>query len=105
MLFRSDPSDKIPGALGVGEKRAAVILGDHGSLEGAFAAGLFAAEADALLSFRRIATFDPSAPLPELVDDQPDWAAGAVAAHGLGLGQLAIRLEEAAAGERASREP
>jgi 5'-3' exonuclease len=99
IALRGDPSDKIPGARGVGEKRAAVILGDHGSLEGAFAAGLFSAEADALLSFRRIATFDVSAPLPELLDHQPDWAAGAVAARDLGLGQLASRLEEAAASE------
>ena len=95
IALRGDPSDKIPGARGVGEKRAAVVLNDHGSLEGAFAAGLFSAEADVLLSFRRIATFDASAPLPELVDRQPDWLAGAVAARELGLHQLATRLEEA----------
>jgi DNA polymerase-1 len=95
IALRGDPSDRIPGARGVGEKRAAVILRDHGSLEGAFAVGLFAAEADALLAFRRIATFDATAPLPEIVDREPDWAAGAAAARGLGLGQLASRLEEA----------
>ena len=99
IALRGDPSDKIPGARGVGEKRAAVILGDHGSLEGAFAAGLFSAEADALLSFRRIATFDSAALLPELSDRQPDWAAGAAAARELGLAQLATRLEEAAGRE------
>jgi DNA polymerase-1 len=96
IALRGDPSDKIPGARGVGEKRAAVILRDHGSLEGAFAAGLLSAEADALLAYRRIATFDSSAPLPEVVDHEPDWAAGAVAARALGLGQLAARLEETA---------
>jgi len=100
IALRGDPSDKIPGARGVGEKRAAVILRDHGSLEGAFAAGLFSAEAADLLAFRRIATFDPSAPLPEIVDHEPDWAAGAAAARELGLSQLATRLDEAA-----SREP
>ena len=99
IALRGDPSDKIPGARGVGEKRAAVILGDHGSLEGAFAARLFSAEADALLSFRRIATFDSAAPLPELSDCQPDWAAGGAAARELGLAQLATRLEEAAGRE------
>jgi DNA polymerase-1 len=99
IALRGDPSDKIPGARGVGEKRAAVILRDHGSLEGAFAAGLFSAEADALVAYREIATFDSSAPLPELADRQPDWLAGAVAARGLGLGQLADRLEEAAGSE------
>ena len=96
IALRGDPSDKIPGARGVGEKRAAAVLGDHGSLEGSLAAGLFAAEAKALLAYRRIATFDASAPLPELVDHQPDWAAGAAAARSLGLNQLATRLEEAA---------
>jgi DNA polymerase-1 len=95
IALRGDPSDRIPGARGVGEKRAAVILRQHGSLEGAFAAGLFAAEADALLSYRRIATFDSSAPLPDLRDQQPDWAAGAAAARDLDLAQLATRLEEA----------
>ena len=99
IALRGDPSDKIPGARGVGEKRAAVILCDHGSLEGAFTAGLFSAEAEALLSFRRIATFDSAAPLPELTDCQPDWAAGAVAARELGLAQLATRLDEAAGRE------
>jgi hypothetical protein len=43
---------------------------DHGTLEGAFAAGLFSAEAEVLLSYRRIATFDSSAPLPELADNE-----------------------------------
>jgi DNA polymerase I len=96
IALRGDPSDRIPGARGVGAKRAAAILADHGSLEAAFAAGLFAAEAEALRSFRRIATFDLAAPLPELADLRPDWAAGAVAARELGLVGLARRLDEAA---------
>ena len=99
IALRGDPSDRIPGARGVGEKRAAVILRDHGTLEGAFAAGLFSAEAEALLSYRRIATFDREAPLPELADKEPDWAAGAGAARALGLGQLAAQLAEAAESE------
>jgi DNA polymerase-1 len=95
IALRGDPSDKIPGARGVGEKRAAVVLGDHGSLEAAIDAGLFAAEAADLRRYRRIATFDCAAPLPELVDCDPDWSAGGEAARELGLAGLADRLAAA----------
>jgi DNA polymerase-1 len=95
IALRGDPSDRIPGARGVGEKTAAELLTQYGSLEAMLAAGRFAAEADALRSFRHIATFDPTAPLPELVDREPEWAAGAAAAAELGLEGLARRLDEA----------
>jgi 5'-3' exonuclease len=96
IALRGDPSDKIPGARGVGPKTAASLLVEHGTLEALLGAGRFAAEADALRSYRHIATLDPSAPLPEIADREPDWAAGAEAARQLGLGRLALRLEEAA---------
>ena len=96
IALRGDPSDRIPGARGVGEKTAATLLGQHGSLDALFAAGRFGAEADALRAYRHIATFDCSAPLPEIEDRVPDWGAGAAAADELGLGVLAGRLEEAA---------
>jgi DNA polymerase-1 len=96
IALRGDPSDRIPGARGVGEKTAAALLGQHGSLDALLAAGRFGAEADALREYRYIATFDSSAPLPELEDQLPDWSAGAAAADELGLGVLAGRLEEAA---------
>ena len=89
-------ADRIPGARGVGEKTAASLLGQYGSLDALLVAGRFGAEADALRAYRQIATFDRSAPLPEIPDHQPDWAAGAAAADGLGLRVLAGRLEEAA---------
>jgi DNA polymerase-1 len=95
IALRGDPSDKIPGARGVGEKTAASLLQQFGSLDALLAAGRFAAEADALRAFRRIATFDADAPLPDLPDLQPDWAAGSVAADELGLGVLSRRLAEA----------
>jgi 5'-3' exonuclease len=97
IALRGDPSDRIPGARGVGAKTAASLLGQHGSLDALLSAGRFAAEADALRIYRRVATLDPSAPLPPLPDRQPDWRAGAEAASALGLGRLAGRLEEAAA--------
>ena len=95
IALRGDPSDKIPGARGVGEKTAASLLREYGTLEALLAAGRFAAEAGALRSYRHIATFDPSAPLPQIEDRRPDWAAGAAAARELGLAVLAGRLEEA----------
>jgi len=95
IALRGDPSDKIPGARGVGEKTAASLLGQYGTLDALLDAGRFAAEADALRAYRRVATFDPSAPLPDVPDLVPDWEAGAAAARELGLDGLATRLEEA----------
>jgi DNA polymerase-1 len=94
IALRGDPSDKLPGARGVGPKTAAQILGEYGSLEEALEAGRFAAEADALRLYRQIAQLDHSAPLPPVEDRQPDWAAAAEHASRLGLGALAGRLEE-----------
>jgi DNA polymerase-1 len=96
IALRGDPSDRIPGARGVGEKTAASLLRQFGSLDELLAAGRFSVEAEALRAYRRIATFDPTAPLPEILDHEPDWAKGAEAARELGLGALASRLEEAA---------
>jgi len=96
IALRGDPSDKIPGARGVGAKTAASLLGQYADLDALLAAGRFAAEADALRTFKRVATLDATAPLPPLPDRQPDWSAGAAAADALGLGRLAGRLEEAA---------
>jgi DNA polymerase-1 len=96
IALRGDPSDRIPGARGVGEKTAAALLGQYGSLDALLAAGRFGAEANALQDYRHIATFDLSAPLPDIPDHEPDWTAGAAAADELGLRVLAGRLEEAA---------
>jgi DNA polymerase-1 len=95
IALRGDPSDKIPGARGVGEKTAASLLTEHGSLDALLTAGRFAAEAEALRTYRSIATLDPDLPLPPLDDREPDWHACAVAADALGLGRLGRRLEEA----------
>ena len=95
IALRGDPSDKIPGARGVGEKSAASLLQTFPDLEAMIAAGRFEAEAEQLCSYRQIATMDPTAPLPELPDLEPDWAAGARAAEELGVARLAARLREA----------
>jgi DNA polymerase-1 len=97
IALRGDSSDRIPGARGVGPKTAAGILHQYKSLEAALAAGRFAAEADDLRLYRRIATMDAKAPLPKLAQQQPTWAKAAAAATELGLGGLAGRLEVRAA--------
>jgi DNA polymerase-1 len=96
IALRGDPSDKIPGARGVGAKTAAALLGQYGSLDAMLADGRFSQEADALRLYRSIATLDPRAPIPSIPDRRPDGRAGAGAADALGLGRLAGRLEEAA---------
>src|SRR5262245_41085764 len=66
---RGDPSDRLPGAKGVGPKTAADVLKEYGTLEAALDAGRFSAQADELRIYKRMATLDASAPLPPL-DDQ-----------------------------------
>ena len=98
IALRGDPSDRIPGARGGGPKTAAAVLRQYGSLEAALAAGRFAAEADDLRLYRRIAQMDAKAPLPKLGPQRPAWAKAAKAAQELGLGALAGRLELRAKG-------
>ncbi len=97
IALRGDPSDRLPGARGVGPKTAADVLAQYGSLEAALAAGRFAAQAEDLRLYRRIATLDASAPLPSLADQSPTWAEASALAASWGLGNLAGRLEALAA--------
>jgi DNA polymerase-1 len=97
IALRGDPSDRLPGAQGIGPKTAAQVLAQHGSLDAAFAAGRFGAQREALELYRRIATLDAGAPLPPLPDQHPDWAGGASRAREWGLEQLAKRLDALAA--------
>ena len=93
IALRGDPSDKIPGARGVGAKTAAALLAQYGSLEAALAEGRFAAEAEALRLYRHVATMDAEAPLPPLEDQEPTWDRASALADEWGLGRLAGRLE------------
>jgi DNA polymerase-1 len=93
IALRGDPSDKLPGAAGIGPKKAAAILQEYATLEDALAAGRFAAEAEDLRLYRRIAALDASAPLPPLVDQTPTWAEASSLTRSWGLNQLADRLE------------
>jgi DNA polymerase I len=97
IALRGDPSDKLPGARGIGPKTAASILAEYGTLEAALEAGRFSAQREELLLYRRIATMDASAPLPSITDQTPDWAGASALAESWGLGNLAGRLEALAA--------
>jgi DNA polymerase-1 len=96
IALRGDSSDRIPGAPGVGPKKAADILRQYDSLEAALGAGRFATLAEELRLYRRIATMDAAAPIPKVRDQEPDWTRAAEHAAELGLGALAGRLEERA---------
>jgi DNA polymerase-1 len=101
IALRGDPSDGLPGAKGIGEKRAADILRRHGSLEAALAeaerdgpeVNSLARQADELRAFREIATLRPLTVKPP-PDAPTDRAGGAVAARDLGMNRLAERLAD-----------
>jgi DNA polymerase-1 len=92
VALRGDPSDKLPGARGVGPKKAADVIREFGSLEAALAAGRFSSEAEELRLYRRIAAMDASAPLPSLPDQTPQWAEASTLVREWGLNALADRL-------------
>jgi DNA polymerase-1 len=93
IALRGDPSDKIPGAKGVGAKGAAVLVRKYGSLENALAAGRFSQQADDLRLYRRLATMDASAPVPPLRNQTPTWSRAAVLARQWDLNRLAERFD------------
>jgi len=92
IALRGDPSDKLPGAAGVGPKKAADVLREYGSLDAALEAGRFSSEAEDLRLYRRMATLDASAPIPPLEDQTPTWTEASAHVDKLGLGALAGRL-------------
>ena len=97
IALRGDPSDRLPGARGVGAKGAAALLRKYANLEEAFAAGQLASQAEQLRIYRRIAAMDPAAPIPDLADQLPSWARAAALARDWELGRLAERLDALAA--------
>jgi DNA polymerase-1 len=96
IALRGDPSDKLPGARGVGPKGAAALLRKYATLDEAFAAGQLTGQADQLRLYRRIATMDPAAPLPALDDQVPTWQKAAALARDWELNRLAERFDQLA---------
>jgi DNA polymerase-1 len=97
IALRGDPSDRLPGAKGVGPKTAASLLKEYGTLEAMLEAGRFGAQSEELRMFRRMATLDASAPLPPLEDQTPTWAEASAFVRDLGLNALADRVAALAA--------
>ena len=94
IALRGDPSDKIPGARGVGAVTAASLLKRHATLEEMLADGKFAGQAEDLRLYKRIATMVRDIGLPEIKSAAPDWASGAALARKWELNNLADRLEK-----------
>lgn len=93
IALRGDPSDKIPGARGIGAATAASLLKRYPDLEAMLVDNRFPAQADDLRLYRRIATMDPTAPLPALPDAAPTWGRAAALAREWELNGLAERLD------------
>jgi len=94
IALRGDPSDKLPGAKGIGPKGAASLLGQYGTLENALTDSRLTAQADELRLYRSIATMNAAAPLPALPDQTPIWAEASALARDWELNRLADRLAE-----------
>ncbi|MEQ1934021.1 MAG: 5'-3' exonuclease H3TH domain-containing protein [Fimbriimonadaceae bacterium] len=87
-----DPSDKIPGARGIGPVTAAALLLKNGSLEAVLKDWSKPEEADQLLMFREVVRMRTNASV-QLPDSKPDWVSGANALRALGADNLATRIE------------
>ena len=100
IALRGDPSDGLPGAKGIGAKRAADVLRRHGSLAAALEeaerdgpdVNSLARQADELRAFREIAALRP-VEVERPPDTPTNRAGGAAAARELGMNRLAERLE------------
>jgi DNA polymerase-1 len=101
IALRGDPSDKLPGAPGVGATGAASLIRRHGSLEALLKAGRFPKQAAELRLYKSIATMDRKAPLPKLPDQTPTWANAAALARAWELNALAGWLDVLAGGDKA----
>jgi DNA polymerase-1 len=96
IALRGDPSDKLPGAKGIGAVTAASLLKRYPTLEAMLADGKFPTQADDLRLYRRIATMDRAAPIPDLPDMVPTWARASELAREWGLEALSKRLADLA---------
>jgi 5'-3' exonuclease len=105
IALRGDPSDGLPGAKGVGEKTAAELLREHGSLEAVLDNAIRESRPrlrtsllegrEEILAFKDIATLrDAGVKRPR--DRKTDWKGAAKAAEARGMNRLAERLRKQA---------
>lgn len=88
-----DPSDKIPGAKGIGPKSAAALLLKHGTLDKVLESWERRDEVDQLLAFREVALMRPNVAVT-LPEGPPNWTSGSKALRAIGANNLADRLQE-----------
>jgi DNA polymerase-1 len=103
IALRGDPADGLPGAKGVGPKKAAELLHEHGSLEAILDAAIrerrpklraaLLEGREELLAFKDIATLRDAGVVPP-PDQETDYEGAAKAALELGMRKLAERLIE-----------
>jgi 5'-3' exonuclease len=105
IALRGDPSDGLPGAVGIGAKGARDLLRSHGTLDGVIAAaarpgtmtprtaGSLTRDPGLLHAFKDIATLR-DVDLTRPPDARTDGAAAAQAARERGMNRLAERLEK-----------
>jgi DNA polymerase I len=96
VALRGDPSDRIPGAPGVGPGRAAAVLKAHGSLDAALQDGGFPTIADKLRMYLRMTRLQYEAPIPELPDAEPTWERAAELVESWGHAAMAKRFRDRA---------
>ena len=99
IALRGDPSDKIPGAKGIGSKGAAELSLRYGTLEGIVAAAdeLTPRQGEAVRDerlelFRRVATMDRAAPVERPADNTLDVERAMAYAAAIGDERLAERV-------------
>lgn len=90
-----DSSDKIPGAKGIGEKGAAALLKQHGTLEAVLASWGNHPEAEKVRMFYEVVTMRPTITVT-LPTRAPDWKAGAQALKAIGATAIVERLSSLA---------
>jgi DNA polymerase-1 len=105
IALRGDPSDKIPGARGIGAKTAAELLLRYGTLDSIIEAAdeLSPRQAEAvrderLALFRHIATMDRNAPVRRPADNTVDVERATAYASEIGDERLAERLRSSPGG-------
>jgi 5'-3' exonuclease len=87
-----DPSDRIPGAKGIGAKTAASLLLRHGNLESVLDALQRPTEREQVMRFHEIVQMRSDLDV-QLPSAPPDWGSGAETLRKLGAQNLADRLE------------
>lgn len=98
IALRGDPSDKIPGAKGVGAVTAASLLKRYPDLEAMLADNRFPGQEEALRLYRRLATMGRDTPLAPVEDAVPTWDKAAALAREWELKGLSERLAQLAQG-------